>query len=567
MKPAPRPRRPPYWALLALAGLLVLPVTGVLVVSVAAVAISGIAAAVRRSAARRSAAAEDAAARGQGAVVLGADDRGRPVALTEPQLAAHGLIVGASGAGKSTTLLAILEDRIRAGGPVVAIDLKGSPGFAGRLQRAAQVAGRPFTLWTPDGPGNWNPLAHGNATVLKDKLIGAERFSEPHYMRAAERYLQTVFRVLQAAAPDHAPRLDQVVALMEPRRLSGMLRQLEAPLAEQVLDYLGGMTPDQLSAVRGLGTRLALLTESAAGPHLLPATGAGHTIDLRHALQGPEVVVFSLNSSLYGKLAAQLGTLAIQDLTAAVGRRQALTGQRRPPQAMIAVDEFSALGADNLLALLARGRDAGASVLVATQELTDLDRAAPGFREQVLGIISVKIAHRQDVPASARLIADMIGTEPVWEETRNMQSPFGRRTSSLGTRREVERFVVHPNEIKSLPTGEAVLITKTPRSGVTRVRVTPPPDAPGAAAQGAAQAEPDAPGLAAARAAQAEPAAPRAAPAERASSAPVPRVRGSDPPAPSPPHSPAPSRPAAGPRPAFSGRALPPPRDAPDAGR
>jgi type IV secretory pathway TraG/TraD family ATPase VirD4 len=141
---------------------------------------------------------------------------------------------------------------------------------------------------------------------------------------------------------------------------------------------------------------------------------------------------------------------------------------------MIGIDEFSALGADNALALLARGREAGVGVLLATQELTDLDRAAPGFREQVLGIISVKLAHRQDVPASARMIAEMIGTERVWEETRNLQSPFGRRSASRGTRREVERFIVHPNEIKSLQTGQVVMITKTPVARATRLRVSPP---------------------------------------------------------------------------------------------
>ena len=89
------------------------------------------------------------------------------------------------------------------------------------------------------------------------------------------------------------------------------------------------MTPDQLSAVRGLGTRLAMLSESHTG-RFLSSDGAGATaaaagigdqppIDLRRALEGGEVVLFSLNSSTYGKLAAQLGTLAIQDLVAAAG--------------------------------------------------------------------------------------------------------------------------------------------------------------------------------------------------------------------------------------------------------
>ena len=409
-------------------------------------------------------------------VVLGVDDRGRPVHLSERQLAAHGLILGASGAGKSTTLLGILCQQIRRGRPVVAIDLKGSPAFARELRQAAALAGRPFRLWTPDGPSHWNPLEHGNATSLKDKLIATERFTEPHYQRAAERYVQTVIQVVHAARPGQGTQLEEVVELMEPRRLSAMLRHLSGPLCERVQDYLAGLTPDQLSAIRGLGTRLAIVSESHAGPYLAPARPGEVTIDLRATLEGSDVVLFSLNSSVYGKLGAQLGTLVIQDLVSQVGHRLSLTDEagQAPAQAMIGIDEFSALGADNLLALLARGREAGAAVLLATQELADLDRAAPGFRDQVLGITSLKLAHRQDVPASAQTIAQMIGTEQVWEETRNIQGPLGRG-SYRGSRRLVERFVVHPNVIKSLPTGQAVMITKTPVAQATRLRVLPLP--------------------------------------------------------------------------------------------
>ncbi len=472
MRPA-RPRRPPYWTLFAFAALMTLPLAG----GLAAIAVAGAAViarlVLRRAAARRG---MDSPAV-EGGLVLGADDRGRPVMLSDRQLAAHGLIVGASGAGKSTTLLGILSDQIRRGRPVVAIDLKGSPAFAAQLRRTAESAGRPFRLWTPEGPAHWNPLAHGNATSLKDKLIATERFTEPHYQRAAERYVQTVLGVLHAARPGRAAQLDEVVALMEPRRLTAMLRHVDRPLEDRVQDYLITLTPDQLSAIRGLGTRLALLSESHAGPYLASSGDPGApTVDLRRTLEGDDVVLFSLNSSVYGKLAAQLGTLAIQDLVSNVGHRLALSdGAAGPPaQAVIGIDEFSALGADNVLALLARGREAGAAILLSTQELADLDRAGPGFRDQVLGNTSVKLAHRQDVPSSAQTIAQMIGTEAVWQETRQLQSPFGRRVASRGTRREVEQYIVHPNEIKTLQTGQVVMLTKTPVARATRLRVSPP---------------------------------------------------------------------------------------------
>ena len=87
-------------------------------------------------------------------------------------------------------------------------------------------------------------------------------------------------------------------------------------------DYLAGLTHDQLSAIRGLQTRLAVLTESDTGSVPAPRRGPEWrpTIDLRDGARGPDVVVFSLNSSRYGKLAAQLGTLVVQDLVAASRR-------------------------------------------------------------------------------------------------------------------------------------------------------------------------------------------------------------------------------------------------------
>jgi conjugal transfer pilus assembly protein TraD len=467
-----------YWLPVAFLALILLPTApalGLAVAMVATGALSGGRFLIRR---RPTAVARD------DAVVLGTDSRGRIVRLSDNELSAHGLILGASGAGKTTTLVTILTDQIRRGRPVVAIDMKGSPSFARDLADAAAAAGRSLKVFTLDGGAHWNPLAHGNATELKDKLMSTERFTEPHYMRAAERYVQTVLQVLAHADTvptrpyhDRPATLAAVVELMDHRRLAIALRDLDRPLRERTQDYLAGLTPDQLSAIRGLQTRLAVLTESHTGAFLEPpADPQAPAIDVRDALSGTDVVVFSLNSSKYGKLASQVGTLAVQDLVAASGDRlnQASRGRSLEP-ALIAIDEFSALGADHVIALLARGREPRTPVLVATQELADLDRAAPGFKDQVLGVTAVKIVHRQDVPDSARTIAQMAGTEEVWEETRQTGGRlFGGYDTGRGTRRLTEKFIVHPNEIKTLRTGEAVVISKLRGARPRTVRVAPP---------------------------------------------------------------------------------------------
>lgn len=471
------PRRPPYWLVPIAAALLLSPPTWAIL---AFVGVAGAAGTARVAIAARERRAARKASGGR-TLTLGVRPGGEVVRVSDDQLSAHGLILGASGAGKSTTLLTVLTDRIARGLPVVAVDLKGSPAFARELQAAAAAAGRPFALWTPDGPSRWNPLAHGNPTELKDKLIGSERFTEPHYQRAAERYVQTVLQVLERAHPGRPPDLAEVVALMDPRRLPAMLTRSDRGFAERVQDYLAGLTPDQQSAIRGLGTRLAIISESHTGQYLSGA-GAGvddREIDLRRALSGDEVVLFSLNSSTYGNFSAQLGTLVVQDLIAATGdrlaRREAGSDAGASQQAMVAIDEFSALGGDHVISLLARARAAGVSVMLATQELADLDRAGPGLRDQIVGNTAIKIVHRQDVPASAQTIAQMTGTRKVWERTYQSVSGFVRGFGGAReSRRLAEEFVIHPNQIKRLRTGEAVVLSKLPVTTASIARIRAP---------------------------------------------------------------------------------------------
>jgi hypothetical protein len=479
-EPPAKPHGAPLWTLPALLVLLTLPTAVGPALLAAAAAGSLLIALVRARRAQRS---TERVAQAAGSVALGRSAEGQAAVLTEQQLAAHGLILGASGAGKTTSLLRILTERIRAGEPVVAIDMKGSPQFAATLRAACAGAGRPLRVWGPDGPERWNPLAYGNATELKDKLIGSERFSEPHYKRQAERYLQLALGVLIERHPGRAPDLLEVVDALEPRRLSRLAAELPAPRAAQISEYVATLGPDGTSAVRGLATRLALTAESHAGPFLRgeaseqggPGRGA---IDLHRALDGEAVVLFSLNSSSLGGLAAQLGTLAVQDLISASGHRLD-AGDHGRRLATIGIDEFTGLGGDHIEHLLARGRESGMSVILATQEHADLERAGRGFADQVVGVTALKIIHRQDVPASALKAAQMAGSEQVWDATlRFGGNPLGRRGRDAGTRRLIERHRVHPDKIASLGAGEALVITKIPTAQVRMVQVEPPATVP-----------------------------------------------------------------------------------------
>jgi type IV secretory pathway TraG/TraD family ATPase VirD4 len=95
------------------------------------------------------------------------------------------------------------------------------------------------------------------------------------------------------------------------------------------------------------------------------------------------------------------------------------------------IDEFSAIAAEHVVRLFGRARSAGFSLLLGTQELADL--RPPGrerLLEQVLGNLSVLIAHRQVVPSSAELISSVAGERGAWRVSRHSDGRTTRVRSS-----------------------------------------------------------------------------------------------------------------------------------------
>ena len=65
--------------------------------------------------------------------------------------------------------------------------------------------------------------------------------------------------------------------------------------------------------------------------------------------------------------------------------------QRQPVSTLVLVDEFSAVAPGGVVRLFGRGRSAGLSLVLGTQELADLRRpTTPRWADQVLGNITTK---------------------------------------------------------------------------------------------------------------------------------------------------------------------------------
>ncbi len=163
-----------------------------------------------------------------GRLIVGHEPGGRAVSipLGGSRGGRHTLIVGATGSGKTVTATWIATQAVHAGMSVIVVDPKGDRSMREELAHAAHLRDRPMLWWTPDGPSVYNPYARGTDSEIADKALAGERFTEPHYLRQAQRYLGHEVRALRAAGLEVS--LGRLVEYLAPARLELLARDLSS---------------------------------------------------------------------------------------------------------------------------------------------------------------------------------------------------------------------------------------------------------------------------------------------------------------------------------------------------
>ena len=188
---------------------------------------------------------------------------------------------------------------------------------------------------------------------------------------------------------------------------------------------------------------------------------------MENAIRAGDIVCFSLDAAGAPQTARTIGTLAVQDLCGTFGRL-ARDGWGKTNMCLTVLDEFSALGTPRVADLYARARSAGGAVLLATQDLdADLEAVSPQFAASVRTNANVWLVLRQTRGEAADAIARDIGSRLAWKETVQVEDDWDalggmHAASGVGSLREVDEFILHPNDIKSLPQGGAYLVVKVP---------------------------------------------------------------------------------------------------------
>ncbi len=160
---------------------------------------------------------------------------------------------------------------IESGHGAVVLDPKGDQMLRGELLAAAARRGAAFLEWTPEGPLAYNPYATGSETEIAEKALGGERFTEPHYLRQAQRYLGHAVRSMHAAGVEVTPV--SLMAQLDPRELEVIAREIPEEQAQEVQRYLDSLTERQRRDLAGVRDRLSILAESDVRDWVDPGRG------------------------------------------------------------------------------------------------------------------------------------------------------------------------------------------------------------------------------------------------------------------------------------------------------
>lgn len=394
--------------------------------------------------------------------------------LTDGQMNHHVHIVGASGYGKTVLLSHIIRQRIAQGKGLLFIDLKGDIETILKFSKFVADSDRMddlqiFSLSDQKLSHGYNLIGSGTPTQIRDKVMMSLVWSEEYYKNQSASYLLKLLIGLCWLRDNQGFNVHLGV-LLECSQNVAKLQKIagNVPFEEETIkghfescvDFLN--TAENYKSIQGLRTQLESLIYADFGKML---TDDELGIDLFKSVTESKITFMFLDTRRYGETAKTVGRFILQDLKMVSAKVDAeVPAANRKPYTVM-VDEFADLAQEDFIGFLDRARSSKMSVVVAHQEICDLQRISPEFAGRLMGNTSTLYAFLQKRPESAEIISGMAGTRSVWKRTKQTERfGFLEIDSGNGSKREVEEFVIHPNTIKSLRVGKCVCIKKYPEA-------------------------------------------------------------------------------------------------------
>ena len=217
------------------------------------------------------------------------------------------------------------------------------------------------------------------------------------------------------------------------------------------------------ATAESLQTNFYMLLDSELS-HLFDTKTNKNELDLMEATQKNEIIYVSLDGLIYKEYIHTLAQFMISDINHLASERYEITEDF---PFFVLFDEPSAYLSDKFIDTVNKTRGAGVHALFAPQTLADIEAIDPILLKQLIGNTNTYIVGQTNEKSEIDYWSELFGSYDDIEITSVTQQEAGFSdvnktdwTGEKGTKRDVENFIVHPNNIKELRTGEFYILRK-----------------------------------------------------------------------------------------------------------
>jgi len=407
----------------------------------------------------------------------------------------HGVIVGGTGAGKSTFLENIIaQDLQRTFGsrkmPMIIFDGKGERDFLDRLLPHIEAAGRLQDLRVLDPTHPSESVRYNPFYALDDAYQEHVNFifrsfglREDFFKGHQEAYLSDLVRILQ-----YTGKLFNVYDVLV-MALDENVLQEQIGIAKTRLGTLPGISAQQRlnfeMSVRMLQRSLAdrervekiqgLLNEllSFLEDELSIVTGSYQDLLTLDDVFEKDLILFvSLNTNRNQRAVEALGKILLQNIQLMVGKRYARASTDRQadePMLSVILDEFAPFAYPGFTQVLQTARGAKVSFLFSFQSLPQLQRVSQAFSDEVSSAPGTKMIMNVSEENTAQWFLKASAKIATKRRSLSVRRTgiFSTKYTEVGTgsESEIKETRAREEHIKNLPVGQMEILMVDNREG------------------------------------------------------------------------------------------------------
>jgi hypothetical protein len=214
----------------------------------------------------------------------------------------------------------------------------------------------------------------------------------------------------------------------------------------------------------GLRTQIYLLVHSTFG-HLFDVSNEDDAMNFQKAWEEGACLYLGISTMGYGTIARTIGKMFVSELqTLAHNIGVMFDNQEEAIRKSVGVfiDEAGSVLFSDFIDLANKARSSGVNLTIAVQSYSDMEMVSGSetLMKQLMESFSTWFVQRQLNSDNAEKLASIFGT--YLSEKKTVMTESGTE-SSKGSLRDAYEFFTHPDLIKSINIGQALLLTMSPK--------------------------------------------------------------------------------------------------------